>query len=50
MYVIQNTLGVKNEAISEAPVTSIICISLKDVISGREQVDSSLSKNQALIS
>ena len=33
----KNTLGVKSEAKSEVPVTSIFCMPLKDVISGRGQ-------------
>ena len=33
----KNTLGIKNEAKSEAPVTFIFCMRLKDVISGRGQ-------------
>ena len=33
----KNTLGVKSEAKLEVPVTSIFCMQLKDVISGRGQ-------------
>ena len=33
----KNTLGIKSKAKSEAPVTSIFCMRLKDVISGRGQ-------------